>query len=103
GVAFVNNYGSTEGGPITTFLAPRESLRKAGSVGKESFSVEVRIVDDRDAPLGPGKVGELLVRSPFVCRGYWNRPEETAANRRGGWWHTGDLAWRDDEGFIWIA
>jgi len=47
--------------------------------------------------------GELLVRSPFVCGGSWNRPEETAAGLRSGWWHTGDLAWRDEEGFIWIA
>jgi fatty-acyl-CoA synthase len=68
------NYGSTEGGPITTFLAPEENLRKIGSVGKECFSVEVRIADENDQPVPHGQVGELLVRSPFVCRGYWNRP-----------------------------
>ena len=103
GVGFVNNYGSTEGGPITTFLAPADSLRKIGSVGKPSFGVEVRIGDEHDRPLGPGQVGEILVRSPFVCRGYWNRPDETAASQRNGWWHTGDLAWRDEEGDIWIS
>ncbi|MEO8304299.1 MAG: AMP-binding protein, partial [Betaproteobacteria bacterium] len=100
---FIVNYGSTEGGPITTYLAPEENLRKIGSVGKECFSVEVRIADDHDEPAAPGQVGELLVRSPFVCRGYWNRPELTEAVSRNGWWHTGDLAYRDDEGFIYIA
>jgi acyl-CoA synthetase (AMP-forming)/AMP-acid ligase II len=50
-----------------------------------------------------GEVGELLVRSPFVCSGYWRRPEETAASLRQGWWHTGDLASVDAEGFVWIA
>lgn len=102
-VAFINNYGSTEGGPVTTHLAAADSRRKMGSVGRESFSVQIRIEDESGHPLGPGAVGELVVRSPFVCRGYWNRPSETATQSRGGWWHTGDLAWRDDEGFVWIA
>jgi fatty-acyl-CoA synthase len=104
---FVNNYGSTEGGPVTTFLDPHEARRKIGSVGRESFSVQIRIEDEAGRPLGPGEVGELAVRSPFVSPfvspGYWNRPAETAAQVRQGWWLTGDLAWRDDEGFVWIA
>ena len=103
GVAFVNNYGSTEGGPITTFLAPEDALRKIGSVGKEAFGMQVRIADVDDRPLPPGQVGEVLVRGPFVCRGYWNRPELTNESSRNGWWHTGDLARRDEDGFIYIA
>lgn len=103
GIGFVNNYGSTEGGPVTTFLSPQESRRRIGSVGRESFSVEVRIADGEGRPLPSGTVGEVLVRSPFVCRGYWNRPDLTAAAQRGGWWHTGDLAWRDEDGYLWIA
>lgn len=102
-VGVVNNYGSTEGGPITTFLSPEDSVRKIGSVGKPSFGVEVRIAGEDGRALGPREVGEVLVRSPFVCRGYWNRPELTAASLRNGWWHTGDLAWRDEEGFIWMS
>lgn len=102
-VAFFNNYGSTDGGPVTTFLAPELSRSRMGSVGKESFSVQVRIVDDRGQAVGPDVVGELVVRSPFVCLGYWNRPQESAAQLRNGWWHTGDLAFRDTDGFIWIA
>ncbi len=102
-VAFINNYGCTESGPVTTFLAPQDSLRKIGSVGKESFGVQVRIVDADGRALGAGEVGELTVRGPFVCPGYWMLPEATAAQSRGGWWFTGDLASRDDEGFLWIA
>src|ERR1043166_346324 len=99
---FINTYGSTESGPITTFLRPEDNLAKIGSVGKPSFGVELRIVDDSDRPLSRGAVGELVVRSPFVCAGYWERPDETAFATRGGWWHTGDLARQDEEGFVWI-
>ncbi len=102
-VQFINNYGSTEGGPVTTFLAAVDSRRKMGSVGRESFGVQIRIEDESGQPLGAGAVGELVVRSAFVTPGYWNRPAETASQMRGGWWRTGDLAWRDDEGFVWIA
>jgi fatty-acyl-CoA synthase len=102
-VGLVNNYGSTEGGPITTFLDPVDKLRKIGSVGKPAFGVEVRIAGEDGRELPPGRVGELRVRSPFVCRGYWNRPDLTAASLREGWWHTGDLGWRDEDGFIWIS
>jgi fatty-acyl-CoA synthase len=102
-VGLVNNYGSTEGGPITTFLSPEESRRKIGSVGKEAFGVEVRIADDDGRPLPAGQVGHLLVRSPFVCGGYWNQADLTAASQRNGWWHTGDLASRDADGYLWIA
>jgi acyl-CoA synthetase (AMP-forming)/AMP-acid ligase II len=102
-VAFVNNYGTTEAGPITTLLAPADSLRKIGSVGKEAFGMQVRIADADGHPLPPTEIGEILVRGPFVTPGYWNRPELTAESSRDGWWHTGDLAWRDDEGYIYIS
>ena len=102
-VAFVNSYGTTEAGPITTLLAPEHSLRKIGSVGKAAFGVEVRIAGPDDRQLPPGQVGEILVRGPFVCPWYWNRPELTAESSRNGWWHTGDLAWRDGAGFIYIS
>jgi fatty-acyl-CoA synthase len=100
---FVNNYGSTEGGPVTTFLPPADALRKIGSVGRESFSVQVRIEDPEGRPLGAGEVGEIVVRSPFVCRGYWNQPAENGSQVRNGWWLTGDLAWRDEDGYLWFA
>ena len=78
-------------------------MRKMGSVGKECFSVELRIADSKDRALPPFEVGEVLVRSPFVCRGYWNRPELTNEVSRNGWWHTGDLGYRDDEGFVYLS
>lgn len=99
----INNYGSTEGGPITTFLPASDADRKPGSVGRPSFGVELRIADQDGAPVPTGEVGEILVRSPFTCRGYWQRPDLTAAAMHHGWWRTGDLARRDVEGFIWIA
>ncbi|WP_418316562.1 class I adenylate-forming enzyme family protein [Piscinibacter sakaiensis] len=100
---FINNYGSTEGGPVTCFLPAADGVRKIGSVGRAAFGVQIRIDDADGQPLGPGAVGEIVVRSPFVCAGYWMQPVETATRIRNGWWRTGDLAWRDDEGFLWIA
>ncbi len=102
GVGFVNTYGSTEGGPITTFLAASESVRKIGSIGKPAFGVQVKLVTPANEPAARGDVGELLVRSPFVCAGYWNEPSETSSSLCDGWWRTGDLASMDDEGFLWI-
>jgi fatty-acyl-CoA synthase len=99
---FINTYGSTESGPITTFLATQDRERKVGSVGKPAFSAQVRIADEHGRPLPAGSVGEVLVRSPFVCDGYFN-PLPGMEFRNGDWWHTGDLAWRDEEGFIWIG
>jgi len=63
----------------------------------------VRIVDPADKDLPPGGVGELAVRGPNVMKGYYNLPEETAQALRGGWLHTGDLAYRDEEGYIFIV
>ncbi len=100
---FVNTYGSTEAGPITTFLAPEHQVNKVGSIGRPAFGVEMRIVDERGRVLGDGEVGEIAVRSPFVCKGYWGKPDATADALRGGWWHTGDLASKDADGFVWIA
>ena len=92
-----------ESGPVSTRLPAKDSLRKIGSVGKGAFGVQVRIADASGRSLPPTQVGEVLIRGPFVTPGYWNRPELTAESSRDGWWHTGDLAWRDDEGFIYIS
>ncbi len=100
---FVNTYGSTEAGPMSTLLPTEDRVRKIGSIGRPAFGVEIRIAAENGCALGPGEVGEVLIRSPFVCRGYWNRPDWTAEALRDGWWHTGDLARRDEEGFIYIA
>ena len=99
GVAFKSGYGLTEAGPNTFWLPDADIRRKAGSVGVPLFHVDVKIVDGEGRDCGPDEVGELLIRGPHVCAGYWNRPEETARTIREGWLHTGDLARRDAEGY----
>jgi len=91
GVDFKTGYGLTEAGPNNFWLPAGEVRRKPGAVGVPLFHVEVRLE-------GGGDVGELLLRGPHVCAGYWRRPEETAKALAGGWLHTGDLAERDADG-----
>ena len=76
---------------------------RAGSVGLPVPGVEVRIVDERDDELPRGEVGEICCRSPFVMAGYWNDPQLTADATRGGWLHTGDMGYVDDDGYLFIV
>jgi long-chain acyl-CoA synthetase len=102
GCIVLEGNGPTESGPVS-YVNPARGPRKPGSVGLPLPGVEVRVVDEREAPLPPGEVGELCIRGPNVMRGYWNRPEETAAALRGGWLHTGDLGYRDQDGYVFIV
>ncbi len=104
GVDFKTGYGLTEAGP-NTFYLPREDVRrKPGAVGFPLFHIDVKIVNDNGSLRGADEVGELLVRGPHVCAGYWNRPDETAkAIDKDGWLRTGDLARRDAEGYYTIV
>jgi len=90
-VDFKTGYGLTEAGPNNFWLPPGQVRLKPGAVGVPLFHVEMRLE-------GEGDVGELLLRGPHVCAGYWRRPEETARALAGGWLHTGDLAERDADG-----
>ncbi|MGH2515764.1 MAG: AMP-binding protein, partial [Ktedonobacterales bacterium] len=103
GIVFRQGYGLTEVGVNCFSLAPEDALRKAGSVGRPVFHSRARLVDidGRDVPVG--EVGELALAGPHVCSGYWKRPEATADAYRDGWWHTGDLARRDEEGYYYIV
>ena len=76
---------------------------RAGSVGVPVPGVEVRIVDERDGELPHGEVGEICCRSPFVMAGYWNDPQLTADAMRGGWLHTGDMGYVDEDGYLFIV
>jgi long-chain acyl-CoA synthetase len=76
---------------------------RAGSVGLPAPGVEVRIVNDRDEPLPAGEVGEICARSPFVMLGYWRDPQLSAQTTRGGWLHTGDLGYLDEDGYLFIV
>ncbi len=103
GIAFKSGYGLTEAGPNTFWLPDADVRRKPGSVGFPLFHVDVKIVDGQGRAVGADEVGELLIRGPHVCAGYWNRPEETAETIRDGWLHTGDLARCDPEGYYFIV
>lgn len=96
-------YGCTEAAPTISILRDEESAAKPGSVGRPVPFVQVKIVDDEDRPLEPGKIGELLCRGPNVMLGYYKRPKATEEALRGGWLHTGDLARMDEEGYIFIV
>jgi len=103
GVNFKTGYGLTEAGPNTFWLPPEDVRRKPGSVGFPLFHIDVKIVREDGTECGPDEVGELLIRGPHLCAGYWNNPEATAEAFRGGWLHTGDLAKRDAEGYYYIV
>ncbi len=92
GVTMRQGFGLTEAGPNCFALDARDAVRKAGSIGFPNFAVEACIED-----------GELLLRTPAMCSGYWNNPEQTAAAIRKGWFHTGDIARVDSEGYWYIV
>jgi len=102
GIFFAQGYGMTETFRLTS-LDLEDSIRKAGSVGKEVLHVLLRIVDEQDRDVEPGEAGEIIVKGPNVFAGYWNKPVETEEAMRGGWFHTGDMGRRDEEGFIYIV
>jgi fatty-acyl-CoA synthase len=84
-------------------LGPGDQLRKAGSAGRAVLNVETRVVDDALQDVAPGQVGEVVHRSPQLMQGYFHDDERTRAAFAGGWFHSGDLATIDDEGFITIV
>ncbi len=102
-VIFRQGYGLTEVGPNCFSMTDEESVRKVGSVGKPIFHSRMRLVDRNGQDVPVGETGELLIAGPHVCAGYWNNPEATAAALGDGWFHTGDMARRDEEGFYTIA
>lgn len=104
GIAFKQGYGLTEVGVNCFAMTIEESVAKPGSIGKPLPFTAARLIDESGAEVPVGEVGELLLAGPHVCRGYWNNPEATAAALDpDGWFHTGDLARRDEDGFFFIA
>jgi fatty-acyl-CoA synthase len=98
-----NLYGQTEIAPLATMLGPDDQLRKLGSCGRAVLNVETRVVDDAMRDVAPGEVGEVVHRSPHLMLGYFHDDERTAAAFEGGWFHSGDLATIDGEGYITIV
>lgn len=109
GVGFVQAYGMTELAPLATvnpaYYHTVEGRKhgKLRAAGRAGHCVELRIVDAFHQEVPRGTVGEVVVRGPNVMQGYWNKPDLTAAAVRDGWMHTGDGAWMDEDGFIFIV
>jgi fatty-acyl-CoA synthase len=103
GLAFYNCFGQSEIGPLATVLAPDEHEGRLDSCGRTVLFVEARVVDDRGADVPDGTPGEIVYRSPQLCEGYWDKPDETAEAFRDGWFHSGDLAVRDADGYFTIV
>jgi fatty-acyl-CoA synthase len=102
GITLSQIFGQTEASTITS-LSPEDAVPKIGSVGLPVLHGEVRIVDKTGKDASAGEVGEIMIKGPTLMSGYWNRPELTAETIRDGWLHTGDLAKKDEEGFIYIV
>jgi fatty-acyl-CoA synthase len=98
-----NLYGQTEIAPLATMLGPDDQLRKPGSCGRAVLNVETRVVDDQMRDVAPGEVGEIVHRSPHLMLGYFHDDERTQNAFEGDWFHSGDLATIDEEGFITVV
>jgi fatty-acyl-CoA synthase len=104
GVRFKQGFGMTEFGPGVFALAPEDAMRKAGSIGRPNFFVDARIVDPDGDTVGPGEVGELLLRGPSCCSGYFDPDgRRLPVTDKDGWLRTGDLARRDEDGYYYVV
>ncbi|MEW1980681.1 long-chain fatty acid--CoA ligase [Citricoccus sp. NPDC079358] len=107
GLSFTNGYGMTETSPGATSLPARYSRPKQGSSGLQQFHTFVRIVDPLGQVCPPGEVGEIQVQGPNVIKAYWNREDATRDSfveaEDGSWLKTGDMGYRDEEGFVFIS
>ncbi|MFD8804315.1 acyl-CoA synthetase [Streptomyces sp. NPDC059597] len=102
-LALYNCFGQSEIGPLATVLAPTEHKGRLDSCGRTVLFVDARVVDEDGEDVPDGTPGEIVYRSPQLCEGYWDKPEETAAAFRDGWFHSGDLAVRDAHGYFTIV
>ncbi|WP_427917895.1 acyl-CoA synthetase [Streptomyces sp. cg40] len=102
-LAFYNCFGQSEIGPLATVLGPDEHKGRLDSCGRPVLFVDARVVDEDGKDVPDGTQGEVVYRSPQLCEGYWDKPEETAAAFRDGWFHSGDLAVRDAHGFFTVV
>ncbi len=102
GVPIRQGYGLTEVGPNVTSLNHQDAIRKAGSIGKPNFYYQAKLVDDQGNEAGPNELGELILKGPTVTPGYWRNEKATRETIVNGWFHTGDIMRRDEEGFLFV-
>ncbi|MCX0242260.1 AMP-binding protein, partial [Streptomyces drozdowiczii] len=103
GLAFYNCFGQSEIGPLATVLGPDEHEGRMDSCGRPVLFVEAKVVDEDGKDVPDGTAGEVVYRSPQLCTGYWDKPEESAEAFRDGWFHSGDLAVRDADGYFTVV
>ncbi|WP_017381682.1 fatty acid--CoA ligase [Paenisporosarcina sp. TG-14] len=110
GINLIQAYGQTEMGPAITFLAEDEQLTKVGSAGKPAYNHEIRIVmpnengpSEPDNILKPGEVGEIIVKGPCMMAGYFNLQDATEKALYKGWYHSSDLGFMDEDGYLYVA
>jgi len=110
GPIFRQNYGMAEAMMPLICLHPQDhvtqgkdvNLKRLSSVGRPALGVEVRVVDKKRREIEPGEIGEIIIRSENMMKGYWKNKKETAKILKNGWLHTGDLATVDDEGYVYM-
>jgi long-chain acyl-CoA synthetase len=98
----LEGYGLSETSPVASSNHP-DKERKPGSIGTPLEGVEMMVVDENDEPVEQGEVGEIVIRGHNIMKGYWQRPEATEEAMRGGWFHSGDMARTDEEGYFYIV
>jgi len=102
GAKVMEGYGLSETSPVACSNHP-DRERKPGSIGTPIEGVEMKVVDESDAEVAQGEVGEIVIRGHNIMKGYWQRPDATAEAMRGGWFHSGDMARTDEDGYFYIV
>ncbi|HBY94723.1 MAG: long-chain fatty acid--CoA ligase [Ardenticatenaceae bacterium] len=102
GVMILEGYGLSETSPVASFNV-RDKPRKPGSIGVPIWGTEMKIFDDNDQPLDAGERGEIVIRGHNVMKGYYKKPEATAETMRHDWFHSGDIAYQDEDGYFFIV
>ena len=98
----LEGYGLSETSPVASFNHP-DRERKVGSIGTPIEGVEMKVVDDDGNEVPQGEVGEIVIKGHNVMKGYWNRPDATEESIKDGWFHTGDMAKVDEDGYFFIV
>jgi long-chain acyl-CoA synthetase len=98
----LEGYGLSETSPVASFNQP-DRPRKPGSIGTPVEGVEMKVMDDEDHEVAQGEVGEIVIRGHNVMKGYWHKPDATAETMRDGWFHSGDMARVDEDGYFFIV